>query len=189
MRKPQSIPSDGNQRRLATEPFTFQWTHEGTPHRMYVEPWGASYEPSVPRLPAWVNALGVGYTAGMIIVRLTPLEADPWTAAAPVLWALWALAVAPSLLVGVVAPREALSPVSAAHDIAYRRKGRLEYDILVDGRWERRTRMGRARADAMMTADPDDPAWLRWIAWAFVRCFGWWKWDRWDKWLSSKLPW
>jgi len=191
MRKPQSIPSDRNRRRLVTEPFTFRWTHQGVPHRMYVEPWGASYEPSVPRLPQWLNALGFGYSLGMIVVRLTPIDTGTGLGyeILSVVWAVWVLAMAPSLLVGVVAPREALSPVSAAHDIAYRRKGHIEYDILVDGRWEPRSRMGRARADAMMTADEDDPLWLRWAAWAYTRALGWWKWDGWDEWLSQKLLW
>jgi len=191
MRQPQSIPSDGNRRRLVTEPFTFRWEHKGVPHRMYVEPWGHSYEPSVPRLPKWMHALGIGYSLGMIAVRLTPVEAGGSLAyeVMSVYWAVWALAMAPSLLVGVVAPREALSPVSAAHDIMYRRKGQVEYEILVDGHWEPRTRMGRARADAVMRADPDDPAWLKWAAWGYTRAFGWWLWDGWDEWASKKLPW
>ena len=191
MRKPTSIPSDGNRRRLVTEPFTIRWMHKGHPHRMTIEPWGASYEPSVPQLPSWVHALGGGGTLAMILARLTPLEVASGVAfeAGSVLWALWALATAPALLVGVVAPREALSPVSAAHDYMYRRKGEVDYEMLVDGRWEPRSRMGRAKADAVMRADADDPAWLQWAAWAFVSCLGWWKWDEWDEWVSKKLPW
>jgi len=191
MRKPQSIPSDKNRRRLVTEPFTVTWTVDGQPHRMTIKPWGASYEPSIPKLNPALNAAimvaGVLVWAHLLIG--VPAAAYYPLMSTIVFVAVWAVIMLPAALMGVLAPREALSPVSAAHDYIYRNRGKVEYRVLENGLWKRRKGMTRRQADAVMRADPDDPTWLQWAAWAYTRILGWWPWDGWDEWLSQKMPW
>lgn len=178
MRKPVSSPSDGNARRIVEKPFVISWTHKGQPHRMIVEPWGASYEPSVPRLWPLLNCV-------MLSIMLPAAVYTGWDA----LWVLfgaWAALMAPTTAMGLLAPRHALGPVSAAHDLVYRRKGKVPYEALHDGHWRSSDYMTRSQADAIMRGDPDDPAWLRWAAWAYTRAIGWAAWYGWDEWLFNR---
>jgi len=181
MRKPLSVPTDGNSRRLVVQPMTIEWAHRGQPHRMTIEPWGTSYEPSVPRLWPLLNW-------AMLTLALPVAVYTGW-AALWVVFGVWAALMLPTTLIGVMAPRHALGPVSAAHDYVYRREGHVEYEALMpDGHWRPSDYMTRSQADAIMRADADDPLWLRWAAWTYVRAVGWVAWDGWDEWAEEKVP-
>lgn len=200
MKKPVSRPSDQNRRRLVTESFSVEWTHKDTRYRADIETWGASYEPSMPRLWSWVNlpmAFGV--------IPFAIWTGSPW------LWApaaAWLFVMSPAILAGSLAPRESLSPVSAAHDWFYRNRGDVDFytwdestsswtsgieippESVAEGP-TRRMHLTRAEADAVMVADPDDPLWIKWGAWAWVRLLGWWAWkdcgERLKSWISDIL--
>lgn len=182
MRKPQSIPTDQNRRRLVTESFTVEWAVGSQRHRMTIEPWGQSYEPSVPKLHPVLNAFMLAVVLPMAVYWGSWIEVVCWAAFVP-----WAALMAPAALMGVLAPREALSPVSAAHDYMYLNNGHVEYEALHRGEWHPADYMTRKQADAVMLGDSDDPLWLRYAAYVYVRLVGWWPWHRWDEWLHDTL--
>lgn len=180
MRKPVSIPTDGNRRRRVVQPLFIRWTVDGRPHRMTIEPWGASYEPSVPRLWPLFNW-------AMLSMALPAAVYTGWSG----LWVAfggWLALMIPTITLGLLAPRHALGPVSAGHDYVYRSTGKVRYEVLHDGHWRPADTMTRRQADAIMRADPDDPAWLQWAAYLYVRAVGWAAWGGWDEWASDYNP-